>query len=180
MLELNEDSWPDSGDASDRKRRTGSELKLKKELYLASPSYKLSLFVLLCGANLARESRAIRKWREARAKTPSYFSWICAFARLSSTSLYTLIWCVYFMCFKGIRAWLQQGQLALSGPISTVPFHIAYAVAAAWQEHARRGTSVTSSKIQTSSYLIHWSPAGVPRLQECRTVKSQWCLSWLK
>lgn len=52
-----------------------------------------------------------------------YFSWIYA--------LYMFNLCVYLMRCRGIRAWLQQGRLALGGPICTVPFHIAYVVAAA-------------------------------------------------
>ncbi len=34
------------------------------------------------------------------------------------------LYCVYFMCLKGIRAWLQHRQLALRGPICAKPLNI--------------------------------------------------------
>lgn len=83
----------------------------------------------MCGTGLAREPSDQEICKEARAKTLSYFSWICPFACLNSnpsvrSNVQYVLFRVYFMCFKCIRAWLQQGQLALSGPICTVPFHI--------------------------------------------------------
>lgn len=83
--------------------------------------------------------------------------------------------CVYFMHFKGIQAWPQQGQLALSGPICTVPFHVLECVmqrvkrsGSCTAKHAHRGTSVTSIADRTIiiSYSLErcWSPSATGAL----------------
>lgn len=84
------------------------------------------------------------------------------------------------MHFRGIRAWPQQGRLALSGPICAVPFHVLERVmrrAAAQRNRRTEGRpSLVADRAIVISYSLEpcWSPSAACTLKHTR------CRSWLK
>lgn len=162
--------WPDSINAAAhmeqrsivRGRRLGAQSK-RSFAWLAFDICTNRVCLFCCVVRDWQESQVIRKWKEARAKT--LYTFLGSVCSSVLTSAYTLEHmrrlCLFHAFFKGIRAWPQQGQLALSGPICTLPFRILECLL--WREkhsgsctakHAHGGTSVTSSRYNHHHFLF--------------------------
>lgn len=186
-------SWPDSVDASAHlkeksivKSLDGKRLwaKVKRSYAWLAFDIHRNRACLFCYVVLDwQESRAIRKKREARAKTPLYFSWIACLSFRPCICSNICAVCVYFMRFKKATE-----RMPATSAVGTQQSHLYGAISYSWvsvsgsctARHAHRGTSVTGSRYNHHHFLFIGALLESRGYGSTAQLMHTWCLSWLK